>query len=171
MPSIGNLNYRYIGPIVLFHSLVMLVGTIDAIQKTTVTRFVHILAALDRSYWDLNRSDELTTTDPTFAAAGFRYLSPTSTQRASFHTIQKGDSTLELSWVPDLGSLHPVAPIEVNADRWSTTSSLVVPPMNSLAMPAWDKEREVMYHNLRRVTAKNVSLLDSGLQHGQLESV
>ena len=137
----GDLNYRYIRPVFF---LVMLAGNTNPFQKTTVTRFVHILAAIYRSYWGPNRpSDELTTTDPTSAVAGFQFLSPMPAQRASYYTIPTGDSALEFSWVPDLGSLHPVAPIELNADRWSTTSGLVFPSMDILAMQAWDEGREV----------------------------
>ena len=90
-----------------------------------------------------NRSDEPTTTNPTSAVADFLFLPPSPGQRASYHTTPKGNSTLESPWVPDLGSLHCVAPVEVTADRWSTTSSLVVPSMDPLAMPAWNEEREV----------------------------
>ena len=46
-------------------------------------------------------------------------------------------------WDPVLGSLRPVAPIKGTTDRWSTTSSLVFPSMDPLAMPAWNEEREV----------------------------
>jgi hypothetical protein len=75
--------------------------------------------------------------------AGFQVLPPMTTQRASDHTMPESDSTLEFPWVPGLGSLHPVAPIEVTADRWSTTSSLLFPSMDPLVMPACNKEREV----------------------------
>ena len=121
----------------------MLAGEINPIQKTTVTRFVHILARWIHLIGDPNRSDELTTTDPTSTVAGFRFLPSTPAQSASYHTIPNGDSTLESSWVSVLGSLHPVAPIEVNADGWSTTSGLVFPSMDLLDMPAWDEGREV----------------------------
>ena len=138
MPSInGDLNYRYIRPVFFPRSLVML-----AIQKTTVTQFVHILAAVDTSYWGPNRSDELTTTDPGSAVADFRSLPPTLAQSASYHTLPMGDSTLELSWVPDLDFLHPVAPTHA-ADRWNTASSFVVPLMDPLSMPVWNEENEV----------------------------
>ena len=55
MPSInGDLNYRYIGPVIFFPpSLVMLAGNTNLIQNTPApaTRFVHILAAVDTAYW------------------------------------------------------------------------------------------------------------------------
>ena len=53
------------------------------------------------------------------------------------------DSTFEFPWRPDLGSLRPVAPMGVTADRWSADSSLVFPSMNPLAIPAWNREIEV----------------------------
>ena len=81
--------------------------------------------------------------DAMSAAASFQFLPPTPAQRASYHTAPKVDSTLEFSWVPNLGSLHPVAPIELTADRSSTTSLLVFPPMDPLDMPVWNEEREV----------------------------
>ena len=123
----------------------MLASNTNLTQKTTSTRFVHTLATVDRSYLigEPNRSDKLTTTDPTSAVAGSRFLPPTSAQRASYHTTLTGNSALEFAWVPDLGSLHHLAPIELTADRWSTTSSLVVPSMDLLDMPAWNEEREV----------------------------
>ena len=105
-----------------------------AIQKTTVTQFVHILAAVDTSYWGPNRSDELTTTDPGSAVADFRSLPPTLAQSASHHTLPMGDSTLELSWVPDLDFLHPVAPTHA-------ASGLVFP--SAVDMPVWNEERVV----------------------------
>ena len=90
-----------------------------------------------------NRFDELTTTDPMSAVAGFQFLPPTPAQRASYHTVPKADSALELSWVPDLGSLHPVAPIELTADRSSAASSLVFPSVHPLDMMVWNQEIEV----------------------------
>ena len=92
---------------------------------------------------DPNRLDAPTTTDPIPAVAGFRILPPIPARRASFHAIPIGDSTLEFSWAPDLGSLHPVAPIELTPDRWSTSSSLVCPSMDPLAMLVWNEGREV----------------------------
>ena len=115
----------------------------NPIQKTTPTRFVLYQLRLIDLIGEPNRSDELTTMDPVSAAAGFQSLPPTPPQRASYHTIPKGDSTLGFSWVPNLGFLHPVAPIELTADRWSTNSSLVFPPMNPLDIPVWNEEREV----------------------------
>ena len=106
--------------------------------------------------------------DAMSAAADFQFLPPTPAQRASYHTAPNGDSTLEFSWVPDLGSLHPVAPIELTADRSSTTSLLVFPPMDPLDVPVWN---EVKVPNQSRAMADNVSRFDSGLQHDQLESV
>ena len=145
MPSInGDLNYRYIRPVLYFpRSLVMLAGNTNPIQKTTTTRSVHILAAIDRPYWGSNRSDELTTMDPTSAVAGLRFLLPTPAQRASYRTAAEDDSTLGFPWDLDLGSLHRVAPIEVTADRWSTIPDLDFLSMDPLAMPAWDEAREV----------------------------
>ena len=90
-----------------------------------------------------NRPDEVTATDHTFAVAGFRFLPPTPAQRASYHTTPKDDSTLEFLRVPDLGSLHRVAPIEVTANRWSTIPNLDFLSMDPLAMPGWNEEREV----------------------------
>ena len=87
-----------------------------------------------------NRSDELTTMDVMSTIAGFQSLPPTPPQRALYHTVPKGDSKLEFSWVPDLGFLHRMVPIELAVDRWSTTSS---PPMNLLDVPVWNEEREV----------------------------
>ena len=63
-------------------------------------------------------------------------------QSASYHTVPKGDSTLEFSWVPDLGYLHPVAPTHT-ADRWSTAPTRVFPSMDPLDMPVWNEERKV----------------------------
>lgn len=51
MHSISDLNYRYIGLVIFPRSLIMLAGTTNQIQKTTVRRFVHILATVDTSYW------------------------------------------------------------------------------------------------------------------------
>ena len=92
---------------------------------------------------DPNRSDGLTTTDPTSAVAGFRFLPPTPAQRTSYHTASKGDSAIEFSWVPDLGSVHPMALIELTAGRCSTTSSLIFPSVHPLDMPVWNEGREV----------------------------
>jgi len=111
---------------------------LDSSQKTTITRFVHILAAIDITYWE--HSDELTTIDP---MSIFQVLPPTATQRASDHTIPEGGSTLEYHCDLGLGSLRPVAPKAVTVDRWSTTSGLVFTSMDPLAMPAWNEEREV----------------------------
>jgi len=108
-------------------------------QKTTITRFVHILAAVDRSYWGHN-SDELAAIDPMSIG---QFLPPTATQRASHHTMPEGDSTLKYPCDLGLGSLHPVVPNEATADRWNTTSSLVFPSMDPLVMPEWNEEREV----------------------------
>ena len=55
----------------------------------------------------------------------------------------EGDSTTEYPWDLDLGSLHPVAPMEAIADRWVTTSSLVFPSTDPLAMREWNEVREV----------------------------
>ena len=123
----------------LLVSLVTMVPNTNPIQKTTITRFVHILAAVDGSYWEHN-SDELAKVDPISIVTGFEFLPPTATQRASDHTIPKGDSTLEFSCDSGLGSLHPMAPIEVAADRWSTTPSLVFDPP---VMSAWNEAGEV----------------------------
>ena len=147
----------------------MLPGSPNPIRKTTVTRCVHILPAVDISYWEPNRSDQLTTTDPTSAVAGFHFLPPTPAQH---HTIPKADSTLEFTWVPDLDSLHRMAPIEVTSNRWSTSPSLIFPSMDPLATSAWNEEKKVKVPQPE--TSFNwltVSLFDSGLQHDQLESV
>jgi hypothetical protein len=109
---------------------------LDPIQKKTIARFVHTLAAVDRSYWEYN-SNELTTMGPMSIVAGFQILPPMATQGASDHTIPEGDSTLEFPWVPGLGSWCPVAPIQVTADRRSATS------MDPLAAAAWSEEIEV----------------------------
>jgi len=111
---------------------------LDSSQKTTITRFVHILAAISITYWE--HSDELTMIDP---MSNFQVLPPTATQRASDHTIPEGGSTLEYLCGLGLGSLHPVAPKAVTVDRCSTTSGLVFTSMDPLAMPAWNEEREV----------------------------
>ena len=111
-------------------------------RKTTITRCVRIVAAVDRPYWGYN-SDELAKIDPMCVVAGFPFLPPTATQRPSDHTVPEVDSTLEFPWAPDLGSLRPVAPIGVTADRWSGDSSLVFPLMDPLAVPAWNGEIEV----------------------------
>jgi len=112
------------------------------IQKITITRFVHILAAVDITYWEHN-SDELAAIDPMSLVANFQFLPPTAIQRASDHTMPAGDSTLGSSSDLGVGSLHPMAPKEATADRWSTTSSIVCPSMGPLAVPAWNEEREV----------------------------
>jgi len=112
---------------------------LDTTQKTTITRFVQILPTVDRSYWEHN-SDELAAIDPMSILAGFQFPPPTATQRAS---MPEGDSTIEYSCDVGPSSLHPVAPIEVTADRWSTTSSRVFPSMDPLTMLTWDEEREV----------------------------
>jgi len=112
------------------------------IQKTTITRFVHILAAVDRAYWEHN-SDELAAIDPMSLVANLQFLPPTATQRASDHMMSAGDSTLEYSCNRGLGSLNPMAPMEATADRWSATSNIVSRSMDPLAMPAWHEEREV----------------------------
>ena len=118
-------------------------GNTNPIQKATVTRFVHILAAIDGSYWGPSRSDELTTTDPTSAVVDRRFHPPTPVQGAPSHTTPQGDSTLELSWDPDQGFLHREAPIEVTADRWDTILDLDFLSMDPSAMPAWNEVREV----------------------------
>jgi len=104
-------------------------------QKTTITRFVHILAAVDRSYWGHN-SDELAAIDP---MSIFQFLPSTATQGASDHTMPEDDATLKYPCDPGLGSLHPVVPKGVTAD----SSSLVFPSMDPLVMPEWNEEREV----------------------------
>ena len=103
---------------------------------------MHILAAVHRTYWEHN-SDELAAIDPMSLVANFQFLPPTATQRASDHTMPAGDPTLGSSCDLDVGSLHPVAPKEVTADRWNTASSLVSPSMDPLAVPAWNENRDV----------------------------
>ena len=88
-------------------------------------------------------SDELAKVDPMSIITGFRFPPPTATQRASDHTMLRGDPTHELPWGSDLGSLPPVTPMAVAADRWSITSSLVFPSMDPLVMPAWNEAGEV----------------------------
>jgi len=114
------------------------------IQKITITRFVHILAAVDRTYREHN-SDELAAIDPMSPVANLQLLPPMATQRASGHMMPASDSTLEYSCDLGLASLRPIAPKEVTADRWGTTLSLVPPSisMDPLAVPAWNEEREV----------------------------
>ena len=114
----------------------------DPILKTTITRYVHIVAAVGRPYQGHN-SDELAKIDPMRVVAGFPFLPPTATQRPLDHTMPGGDSTLGSPWGPDLGPLQPVAPMGVHADKWSTNSSLVIPSMDPVASPAWNKEIEV----------------------------
>jgi len=126
----------------LHHFFPHFLAMLGPIQKTTITRFVHILAAVYRTYWEHN-SNELAAIDPMSIVANFQFLPPTATQRASDHTMPACNSALEYSCDADLGSLHPVAPKEVTADRWSTTSSIVPPSMDPLAVPAWNEEREV----------------------------
>ena len=118
-------------------------------QKTTITRYVNIVAAVDRSYWGYN-SDELAKIDPMCVAAGFRFLPPTAAQRPSEDKVPEIDPILEFPWGPVLGSRHLVAPMgmgitamEVTAERWSADSSLVFPSLDPLAVPAWDGEIEV----------------------------
>ena len=101
-----------------------------------------MVGALDRTYWGYN-SGELAKIDPMYGAAGFPFLPPTATQRPSDHTMQEVYSTVESSWGPDLGSLRPVAPMGVTADKWSSDSSLVFQSMGPLAVPAWNGEIEV----------------------------
>jgi hypothetical protein len=132
------------------HSFAML----DPIQKTTITRFVHILAVVDRSDWEHN-SDELATIDP---MAIVQFAPSTATQRASDYTTSEADSTPEYPCDLGLGSLRPIAPKEVPANRWSTASRLVF-PMGPLAMPNRDEEREVKVPHRRRAIADDVFLL------------
>ena len=109
-------------------------------QKTTITRYVHIVTAVCRSYWEYN-SDELAKIDPICVVAGSRFLPPTATP--SERTMPEDDSTLGFPWGPDLGSLHPVAVKAGTADRWSADSSLIFPSMDPFAVPAWNGEIEV----------------------------
>jgi hypothetical protein len=102
----SNLSYRYSGPIipsVLFshrcHSLAMP----DPIQKTTITRSVHIPAAVDGSHLEHN-SAELTTIDPMSIV---QFPPPTATQRASYYAMPAADPTLEYPCDLGLGPLHP----------------------------------------------------------------
>ena len=144
-------------------------------QKTTITRYVYIVAAVDRSYWGYN-SDELAKIDPMCVVAGFRFLPPTATQRLSDHTMPEVDSTLEFPWGPDLGSLHLVAPMGVTAmgvtaERWSADSNLVLPSLDPLAVPEWNGEIEVKVPNQRRATTDHIFRFDPGPQHDQIESM
>jgi hypothetical protein len=145
------------------HSLAML----EPIQKTTMSRFAHILAAVDRTHWEHN-SDELTTIDP---MAIVQFPPPTATQRASGYTIPEADSTLECPCDLGLSTLHPFAPQEVTANRWSPDTRLAF-PMGPLAMPNWDEERKVKFPfpHRRRATVDNVSRFDSGPQHDRVQS-
>jgi len=108
---------------------------LDTTQKTTITRFVQILPAADMS-----DSNELAAIDPMFIVAGFQFPPPTGTQRAP---MPEGSPTIAYSCDVGPSFLHPVAPIGVTADGWSTTSSRVFPSMDPLAMLAWGEEREV----------------------------
>ena len=144
-------------------------------QNATITRYVHIVAAVDRPYWGYN-SDELAKIDPMCVVAGFRFLPPTATQRPSDHTMPEVDSTLEFPCGPVLGSRHLVRPMGVTtmgviAERWSADSSLVFPSLDPLAVPAWNGEMEVRYSNQRRATTDDIFRFDPGPQHDQLESV
>jgi hypothetical protein len=80
---------------------------------------------------------------PMSAIAAFQFLPPTGARRASRYMMPEGDSSIEYPWVPDLGSLHPVAPMEVTADRWGTTSDLDFPSMDPLAVRSWNEVRMV----------------------------
>ena len=111
-------------------------------RKTTITRCVRVIAAVDRPHWGYN-SDELAKIDPMCVVAGFPFLPPMATQRPSDYTMPEVDSTLELPWAPDLGSLRPVALMGVIADKWSADSSLVFPSADPVAVPAWNREIEV----------------------------
>ena len=134
----SNLSLRWPSHF-LRHFFPRSLAMLDTIQKTTITRFVQILPAVDRSYWEHN-SDELAAIDPMSIVAGFQFPPPTGTQRAS---TPEGDSTIEYSCDAGPSCLQPVAPIEVTADRWCTTSSRVFPSMDPLTMLEWDEEREV----------------------------
>ena len=114
----------------------------NPILKTTITRYVHIVAAIGKPYQGHN-SDELAKIDPMCVVAGFPFLPPTATERPSDHTMSEVDSTLGFPWGPDLGPLHPVAAMGVTADKWSTDSSLVFPSMDPVAKPACNEEIEV----------------------------
>jgi len=96
------------------------------IQKTTITRFVNILAIVDKSYWGHN-SDELTTIDPMSIVQSLPHA---ETQGGSDHTVPEGDPAFEYPYDLGLGSLHPVPPEEVTANRWSAAPSLVFSSMN-----------------------------------------
>ena len=131
-------------------------------QKTTITRYVHLEAAVDRPYWGYN-SDELAKIDP---MSVFRYLPPTATQRPSSRTTPEVDSTLEFPRGLDLDSLHTLAQMGVPAYGWSAHSGLVFPSMDPLAMPVWNEEVKQ-----RRATTDDIFRFDSGPQPDQLESV
>ena len=102
---------------------------LDTTQKTTITRFVQILPAVARSYWEHN-GNELAASGPKSIVAGFQFPPPTATQRAS---MPEGEFIIEYSCDMGPSSLHPGAPIEATAERWSTKSSRVFPSMDLLS--------------------------------------
>ena len=128
----NDLNHHYSSDF-LRHFFPRSLAMPNPILKTTITRYVHMVGALDRPDWGYN-SDELAKIDPMCGVAGFRFLPPTATQRPSDCTMPGVDSTLEFPWVPDLGSPHPVAPMGVTADKWSADSSLVFPSSDPLLL-------------------------------------
>jgi hypothetical protein len=77
---------------------------------------------------------------PMSAVAAFQSPPPTRDRGASY-MMPEGDSSIEYPWVLDLGFLDPVAPMEVTADRWSTTSNLGFPSMDPLAVRSWNEVR------------------------------
>ena len=76
--------------------------------------------------------------DRTSAVAGVRFLPHTPAQSAPYHTVPKGDSTLDRPWFPDMDLLHPVAPTHT-ADRWSNAPTLVFPSVDPLNIPLWNE--------------------------------
>jgi len=167
MLSIWQSNLSLQWPIPSITSFPRSLAMLDPTQKTTITRFVHILAAVDRSYWGHN-SDELAAIDPMSIG---QFLPPTATQRAPGHAMPEGHSTLEYPCDLGLGSLHPVVPKEVTADRWNTTSSLVFFINGPISHAGTERTKRGGYLNERRALADNVFRFVSGLQHDQRESV
>jgi hypothetical protein len=108
---------------------------------------------------------------PMSIVAGFQFLPPTPAQRASHHTMPEGDSTLEYPLGSGPGFPASRGSDGGHRDRWSTTSSLVFPSMDPLAMPAWDEEREVKVPQPEASYTDNAFRFHSGPQHDQLESV
>jgi len=79
---------------------------------------------------------------PPSPVAGLKSLTLTGAQSAEHCMIPQGNSPTQYLWDLDLGPLDPLAPIDIAADR-STTSDLVFPSMDTLATQLFDEGREV----------------------------